>query len=284
MNELAYHHVAHTVDNERLFEDAEEAAYLWHALARVLPRLVALVLMPNHLHLLHPRDVREPLRGALGNYARWYNRRQARRGRLFLPLPPPTARANATAIRRDRRYIHLNPCRGVRPLVPDPLAWPWSTHRDAVGWTLQPVIERELRPLAFHAYVSGDPSVSVEGTELPYAHGPAPSPALVMSTLASLARVPESAMMRRGRWRTLYLGVARTVCDATFREIRDVACVGKNAKVPTPPAAVVTLVRGAVNDPRMQSVTVGTRWGGRTVEMGPSTSALARPLTRIADR
>lgn len=36
--------------------------------------------------------------------------------------------------------MHPNPCRAR--LVADPLAWPFSTHRDAVGLAVDPVVPR----------------------------------------------------------------------------------------------------------------------------------------------
>src|SRR5208283_2925907 len=79
-------------------------------------------------------------------------------------------------LKRQIRYVHLNPCRSR--LVRDPMEWEWSTHRDVLGavgeaWVDLPQLHRiwgarddEFRRI-FHAYVSGDPSALVEGTPLP---------------------------------------------------------------------------------------------------------------------
>jgi len=258
MNEvLAYHHIAHAVNDELLFSSVEEGARLWRTVVAATPGLLALTLMPNHLHLVHPRDVRDRLARALGAYTRWRNFRRGRTGPLLRPLPPPTPRGDRRAVRRDVRYVHLNPCRGLRSLVPDPLAWPWSTHRDWVGLSLDAVVPRTAQPQRFHRYVSSDPHVEMEGTPLPVAEDRAPSPALVRSTVASLARVPEDSLVRRGPFRSLYLSVATALCDAPSAQVRSVVDVGRGAIIRPASVEVLRVVERAVHDPRMQSVNAG---------------------------
>jgi len=259
---LAYHHTAHAHTDELVFTCAEEGARLWRTVVAAAPGLLALTLMPNHLHLIHPHDVRQSVADALGRYTRWRNHRSGRSGPLLRPLPPPTPRCDPKSVQRDVRYVHLNPCRGRRPLVPDPLAWPWSTHRDWVGLSLDAVVPRAPQPRRFHRYVSSDPQVEVLGSPLPVADPRPPSPALVRATVASLSRVPEEAVCRRGPWRALYLSVAAALCDASMADIRSAVKVGRGAVVRTAPAEVVRIVACAVHDPRMQSVDVGTPFRG----------------------
>jgi len=93
----------------------------------------------------------------------------------------------------------LNPCRDG--LVRDPLAWPWSTHRDAVGavaepWVTAATLARELaRPRNgfegwLHRYVSADPSVAVTGTPFPVV---APASRLTTFPLLDIARAAAAA-------------------------------------------------------------------------------------------
>lgn len=153
-------------------------------------------------------------------------------------------------LHRTRRYVHLNPCRAR--LVTDPLAWPWSTHRDAVGLSLDPAVERQAQPRRFHAYVSSDPHVAVEGTELPDLIDRPPTPEAVLAVVASLARVPRSALRRRGRWRQVYLGIAHTLCDASGETIAQAVGASRGVVVHPPRAEHLRIVARAVHDPRMQ--------------------------------
>src|SRR5687768_15753019 len=108
--------------------------------------------MPDHLHLLHEADVRDRLIHALVGYVQWVNHRRGDHGALLEPVPAAGAALEGDKRNRSVRYVHLNPCRAR--LVSDPLAWPLSTHRDAVGLSAFPVIGRQRDPYGFHRYVS----------------------------------------------------------------------------------------------------------------------------------
>jgi len=45
--------------------------------------------------------------------------------------------------------------------VPDPLAWPLSTHRDLVGHSFRPVARRRRNPHDVHRYVQSDAALLV---------------------------------------------------------------------------------------------------------------------------
>jgi hypothetical protein len=121
-----------------LFVTWSEGRALWDRVVGAAPGLAALVLMPDHLHLLHAADVRIALARALSGYTRWLARRRGPRGPLIRPIEAPEPLRDDGKIRRNVRYVHLNPCRGN--LVRDPLAWPLSTHRDAVGLAPFPAV------------------------------------------------------------------------------------------------------------------------------------------------
>ncbi|MBM4393493.1 MAG: hypothetical protein FJ090_20410 [Deltaproteobacteria bacterium] len=162
-----FHYVARAIHGTLLFRAWAEAARLDSMLRRAFPDLVAYCVMPDHVHLVLPHGAAlAQLRRVMSAFAR---SRLAHRGGQGAALaweraPAPEA---VTAEKLDRviRYVHLNPCR--KHLVSDPLAWPFSSHRDFVG--LGPGAERwrHARPAWFHGYVSGDPSVSVAGTPMP---------------------------------------------------------------------------------------------------------------------
>jgi len=254
---VAYHLVARARPGQLLFTDAEEGARLWRMVLSAAPGLEALALMPNHLHLLHPRDVRRPLADALGRYVRWRNHRLGARGSTLEPLPDAQPIADVGKLRRHVRYVHLNPCRAR--LVRDPLAWPWSTHRDRLGLSLEPAVPRAPQPRRFHRYVSADPTVRPEGTDLPAFQDTAHRPERVRAVVASLARVPETALCRRGRWRSVYLAAAATLCDAPASVARAAVGVGRGAVTPSLPQST-SLVARVLHDPRFEDVEAGERW------------------------
>lgn len=202
-----FHHVAHTIRGRLLFYSWGQGFSLWHRLVSGAPGLHALCLMPDHVHLLHPR----PLAGVLGAVLSGHTRASARWGRSTAPAlrasPAPELVVGQTKRRRSVRYVHLNPCRAR--LVDDPLAWPLSTHLDALGATLSPARPAEPEPARFHAYVSADPTVRVGGSDpLHFGVGDAPLDRIVTAVAWAL-RVDEAEVLeRRGAARALFLGVA----------------------------------------------------------------------------
>lgn len=130
-----YHVVARGVRRERIFyRRPEYQAYLGllrETSQRYGLRVVAYVLMPNHVHLL-VRVSEVPLGRAMqflqGNFARWYNRHHGYTGHLF------QGRYGARLCEDERylwalvRYIHANPVRAG--LVAEPGRYPWSSYRE----------------------------------------------------------------------------------------------------------------------------------------------------------
>lgn len=160
-----HHHVLHASPDRLLFTRWREARELWRRLARAAPGLHALVLMPDHVHLLHTSELRRPLAHAMSGYTRWRNLQLGRAGPGVAKLPAPEALVDVQKQRRSVRYLALNPCRAG--LVRDPLAWPASTWRGAVGLGLGGEVRVLREPEREHAYVSADPSVRVAGSRLP---------------------------------------------------------------------------------------------------------------------
>lgn len=128
-----YHLVSRTLSGESLARDDFDRARLWGLITSNTSGLVALCLMRNHFHLLSTAlDPR--LQRGLAAYVQGFNARWGRRGALFERRPLPVLIEDPTKISRTERYTHLNPSRAG--VVRCPLAWAWSTHRDAVGLTL----------------------------------------------------------------------------------------------------------------------------------------------------
>lgn len=261
-----YHHVARSLPGTLLFRDWEEGVACWERIVRAIPNLVALVIMPDHVHLLHRLHMEPRLARALSGYIRWRNHRRRQSGSGIQPVPPAIHVQDRQKVRTTLRYIHLNPCRA--DLVADPLAWPLSTHRDLVGLAIDPVIPRAIDPDAEHARISGDPSVSVAGTYLPCANLQAPSAEAVAAAVSAVMRAPMSALSRRGPARRLYLRAARTLTESVHREIGSHAKCTRWAVLRVKPSASaeVRLVQRVAWDPRFPGLIAGDlreRWPER---------------------
>lgn len=198
---------------------AEPADWLWPRLRETFPHALAVVLMPNHLHLLGAFLGPDAPRQALGAVLSGFTRRHGGPG--WSPVPDPEEIPDVAHLSRQVRYVALNPCRAR--LAADPLQWPWSTHRDVVGAITDPWVDatrlatalgRSPRRFAeaHHAYVSGDPSVAVAGTPFPepafYGGGRAPLPDLLAAAAATTRADPE-AVRRRGPTRAIFVALAK---------------------------------------------------------------------------
>lgn len=252
------HFVLRAREGTLLWHTWREAAALWQRVAAAAPGAAAICVMPDHVHVLHPRDIRAPLLGAARRYARWRNTRRGERGAVFRPLGAAVIAAGAVKRRRDERYIHLNPCRAG--LVSDPLAWPFSTHRDAVGLAVGAARPAAPDPVAYHRYVSGDPHVAVSGTELPevtpWVGASEAALVRVEAAVSALTRTPAPGLRRRGPARTLLIRAARTLTTASAPEIA--AFVGVTARTVHKTARhydhAVALVDRVLGDPRFRGL------------------------------
>lgn len=190
---MTFHFAIRAARGTVLFRNHAEARALWDRLVAAFPRLIALCLMPDHIHLVLPDpDVDHRLPAVLSGYARWRNRRRGEAGAVFGAHDGPKQVPEGDHRRRTIRYVHLNPAR--KGLVADPLEWPWSTHRDAVGLAFPAAIERRRDRSQFHAYVTADPQVNIVGTELPLLRHEDFSIEQVADTVAGICRVERAAL------------------------------------------------------------------------------------------
>ncbi len=247
---MPVHHLMTAVRGTFLFHDHVEAAELWHRLRLRLPGALAACLMPDHVHLLLAQEARADIGDVASGYARWRNARWLRSGPVFAPQPAPETVQAGLKTRRHVRYIHLNPCRGG--LVGDPLAWPWSTHRDRLGLALVPWGRRHPDPEALHRYVSSDPAARVDGTPLPWGVLEVPTAAQVETAVTETLRVPFDQLGRRGRARSLWLRGLRALTPLSSSEIARVVGVQPRAvrNVPQQGNADTRLLRRLLGDDR----------------------------------
>jgi len=210
-----WHLVARTVRGRLLAADNHQAGEVWGLLRRVVPGTEAMCVMPDHVHVVVPSDGRRPLAAALSGLARSRNAREDRRGALFRPLPDAQPVQDQQKLRRLIRYIHLNPNRAG--LANDPLEWPWSTHRDAVGLVWRGVGPR--RRSGFHAYVSSDPHCDIAGTELPGGALGAKDPLDVVIAVSNVLRVPMERLGRHALGRSLVWEACCELCPVTTERV-----------------------------------------------------------------
>lgn len=250
-----FHVIARSIERQLLFRTWAEARVLWDTVVGASPGLTALVLMPDHLHMVHPVDVHLRLAAALSGFVRWRNHQRGESREVFLKLLEPRQLWDDTIVRRCVTYVHLNPCR--RQLVPDPLAWPFVTHRDACGLALPAVVPQVRDPVRFHRHVSTHKDVSVTGTPLPAGSVEARDPTQVLHAVSAVTRTPLAALRLRGPARTLYLQAATALCSrASLNEIGalvDVTPSTVHAAAKQRPPAVDVVAR-VLGDPRFPAL------------------------------
>ena len=216
------HFAARSTPGFAPFEEFAAASWTWNRLREVFGGALAAVLMPNHVQLVVEVDdiaaARCRLSRTLGHLQRWWAPGREVWERVRMPKIVP----GGSQLARELRYIALNPTRAR--LCSDPLEWPWTTHRDVMGAVVDPwvSVERFARTIdpsskdlraRWHAYVSGDPSVAIEGTAVPQPAVPArvavrPLHECVCAAAAAL-RVPASRLRAHADAPGLFLAVAR---------------------------------------------------------------------------
>jgi hypothetical protein len=169
----------------------DTGSWLWRYLRAAFPQALAVVLMPDHLHMIlssvEASLVEQRLARLLGHFGRSFDVRSA-----LARVAPAEAIRSQAALARHIRYVALNPCRAA--LASCPLEWPWSTHRDLIGACVDPWVTADRLAAALgvsrrdfearhHAYVSGDPHASVTGTPFPRAVPSVDIPAVPLQTL-----------------------------------------------------------------------------------------------------
>jgi hypothetical protein len=250
-----FHVIARTIDHQLMFRTWTEARVLWDGVRRASPGLLALVLVPDHIHMVHPIDLRIRLAAALSGYVRWRNHHRGECRKVFERLRAPKQLYDDVITRRCIRYIHLNPCKPK--LASDPLGWPFVTHRDACGLAVPSIVGVVRDPARFHRHVSTDVHVSVTGTALPSGMVEARDATQVLDAVSAVTRTPLAALRIRGPGRTLYLQAARALCpQASAREIGSLVDAHPNTVLTAGQrrAAGVDIVARVLGDPRFAAL------------------------------
>ncbi len=251
---MLLHHVARMEDDRFSLREWVEYRALWDRIVAQVPGFRALAIMPNHVHGLHHQDVRLELAIAVSGFAHWRHALYGTSGAVWERLPPPEPVTDGEKTARNIRYLHLNPCRGR--LVNDPLAAPFTTHRDATGLTLDP-IRKKVRDIAkFHRYVSNDATVRIGGTNLPVAPTRAATLREVEAAVSSLLRQPVAVLRQRGSARDLLIHAARALTLATRAEIATWLEVSERTvqRAPSALRGAVLAVAAVVGDPRFAAL------------------------------
>ena len=119
--------------------------------------VVAYCIMTTHAHLVTLGElapVRRALAHALQGYARWFNRRYEREGRLFRGRPMAVEIADAEQLARAIQYVHENPLKAKPPLCARVVEFPWASARAYAGLDFSGLADVEkgleaVRPFAW---------------------------------------------------------------------------------------------------------------------------------------
>lgn len=251
------HYVGRSVPGTLLIHSWREGVVLFRLLLERAPG-ADLVVMPDHFHLLTEHEI--VLAGAMSAYARWRNHARGTHGAVWEAAPAPSEPGDPKKQRRTLRYVFLNPCRAQ--LVTDPLAWPMSTYRDAIGIAVPAVRARVADPARLHGYVSRDDTVFA-GSLLPFGNGAVLTGdaglRAVEAAVSEVARVPFAALRARGPARALLVAAARKLVDVPVAQVA--AFVGADdrtvRRLRHASTADVRLVERLILDPRFPGLPDG---------------------------
>jgi len=136
------HHVmVRGIDGVAIFRDDQDRedflSRIGHLVESTGTRILAWVLMDNHIHLLlfsGPSGVATFMRRLLTGYAIWFNRRYQRSGHLFQNRYKSIVCEEDAYLLELVRYIHLNPVRAsIVKSVAELDRYRWSGHSVLVG-------------------------------------------------------------------------------------------------------------------------------------------------------
>jgi REP element-mobilizing transposase RayT len=244
-----------------LFEDWAEALLLWQLLT-ARGEVIAVVLMPDHIHVLCRVEDLPIIRRALTAYARMRNARRGEGGQVWRRREDYTEVRGAKQLNRVVAYVHRNPV--LSGLVAEPLAWPFSTHRDAMGLAIPRVRRMTQDPQRLHEQVCLIPGQHNEAVRpLPclvpdFERLRALAPVAVLreirAAVSALTRTPVSMLQERGPARSLLLRSARCLTQASAREIAEFARVSHSTALRAPEVVTpeVTLVERVLGDDRFR--------------------------------
>lgn len=230
------HFPVRSADGRWLFETWVEARWLWDLLNRHVD-YVALVIMLDHFHSLCRAKDLLAVKNAMRAYALKRNVSRGESGPVWRRKERGTIVKSTKQRNVLGAYIHRNPV--VAGLVDDPLAWPFSTHRDAVGLAIPCVRRTAPDPERFHEtvrYVRERPHLRQRS--LPQGLAALTRPELlgecggrqstmpkdlvlrqIQAAVSALTRTPEELFWKPAPARSLFVRCARVLAKATTAEI-----------------------------------------------------------------
>jgi REP element-mobilizing transposase RayT len=135
---MLHHVMSRGNDKREMFIDDEDYAKYLCMLERSAERfgieVVALCLMPNHVHLLvkpHQHPLSRMMQHLNGSYCGWFNRRHGRVGHVLQGRYKCQIVEGGPSFLRVLRYVVMNPVAARK--VAHPADWPWSSYSQAVG-------------------------------------------------------------------------------------------------------------------------------------------------------
>ena len=235
------HQTIATARSGLLFETWEEADRLWRRLSRAFPQAHALCLLPDRLLLIEEKEQTRALARVLLGHTRSLGR----------PHLTTELRQRALgALRPATLELFAAPCR--RGVVADPLAWTWTTYREAVG-----VIPGRVDEDPEDLHHDTCRAAGVDLTPMPEGLN-FPNLEQVRDAVSAATRTPISRMHRPGPHRALWICAARELCQVQDTELMAACGAGPLAMMQaTGEAEVIAQVKALVGDPRFPGLASG---------------------------
>jgi len=130
-----YHIITRGNARQRMFHDDGHYERLTRSLGEEVQRsgweVIAYCWMPNHIHLLlrtPEPNLAHGMQHWLSGYANWYAKRNRKSGHLLQGRYKSFLVEDEGYFWTLSRYIHLNPCRGSKPLAERPDQWAHSSY------------------------------------------------------------------------------------------------------------------------------------------------------------
>ena len=222
------HYTARALPQRYPLADSALARDLWTRLRKSFPEALAVVLMPNHLHMVAP-DRGGRSGHIVGKLLATTSRGSRRWRNCWKPVGPPELLTSRDKLRRVVRYAWLNPCRPwsyrghLIHLVDDPLVWSWSTLRDTIGAVANPWVPADRLANAFgwprgadlaprlHRYACKDDHVAPDARAFPLRQPPRHAPAhpvdQILHAALATTRLPNAALRGRTAARRIAIGL-----------------------------------------------------------------------------
>jgi hypothetical protein len=222
------------------FETWEEAERLWARLS--FPGTLALCMLPDRVELIADESCAKPLARALLLHTRSLDRPQ---------VSSDVCSRALTQLRPGLLALYAAPCR--RALVHDPLAWTWSSYREALG--LVPGGRADIDPEDLHHDTCR--TAGLHTTPAPQGLS-FPSIEQVRDAVSAATRTPIGRMHRPGAHRALWICASRALTQTSEAERMVATGAGPLAMLQaTAEPAALRQIAALVGDPRFPGLGSG---------------------------